>query len=147
MRVARAGSVCSPHRFVSFNHVKPKEFKPRLLHIKGRKNVRVTEVPMSCASLNSGDVFCLDAGMTLYQWQGDKCGGQERVKAASLLQAIDDERGGKPAKVIISEKDKDTEKGVAEFWALLGGRGAIKAADNLDDAWEEATAPKLFRIS
>jgi gelsolin len=129
-----------------FNHVKPTEYKPRLLHVKGRKSVRVTEVPMSYKSLNSGDVFVLDAGMKLFQWQGSKCGGQERVKAATLVQAIDDERGGKPVKIHVSETDKPTEEGAAEFWKMLGGIGPIAPADDLDDSWEDAKPCKLFRI-
>merc|ERR1711991_1053394 len=130
-----------------FNHVKPTEYKPRLLHIKGRKNVRVIQVPISSGSLNSGDVFVLDGGMKLWQWQGAKCSGQERVKAASLMQAIDDERGGKPVRFIIDETDKDDEAEVKEFWELLGGHGAVAEADDLDDAWEEGHQPELWRVS
>jgi hypothetical protein len=44
-----------------FKHVEAKSYTFRLLHIKGRKNVRITQVPMSCSSLNSGDAFVLDA--------------------------------------------------------------------------------------
>jgi len=129
------------------NLVKPKEYKPRLLHVKGKRNVRVTEVPMSRKSLNSGDVFILDAGLKLWSWQGAKASGQEKVKAASVMQALDDERGGKPERFVISESDKDTEPPVAEFWKMIGGKGPIAAADDLDDAWEEAKPAKLFRIS
>lgn len=97
----------------------------------------MTEVPLSSSSLNSGDVFVLDLGLRLIQWQGASCSGPERQKAAALMQAIDDERGGKPVKIQITETDKDTEKEVAEFWQALGGKGPIKPADDLDDKWEE----------
>ncbi len=130
-----------------FNRVKPNEYKPRLLHIKGRRNIRVTEVPMSSASLNSGDVFVLDMGLKLIQWQGAKCSGPERSKAAALMNAIDDERGGKPVKVQIAETDKDSESDVAEFWKALGGKGQIAAADDMDDKWEEGFPTQLFRLS
>lgn len=130
-----------------FNRVKPTEYKPRLLHIKGKRRVRVMEVPMSCSSLNSGDVFVLDAGLKLYQWQGAKCSGQERVKAGSLMQALDDERGGKPVKFHISEDDKDEDDEVKEFWQLIGGRGEIAPADDMDDSWEEGHQPELHRVS
>lgn len=130
-----------------FNRVKPTDYQPRLLHIKGRRNVRVMQVPISHKSLNSGDVFVLDAGMKLFQWQGAKCSGQERVKAAALMNAIDDERGGKPVKFQIMETDKDEEEEVKEFWKLMGGKGPIAAADDLDDSWEEGHQPELFRVS
>ncbi len=102
---------------------------------------------MSCASLNSGDVFVLDAGLKLIQWQGSKCSGPERQKAAALMQAIDDERMGKPVKVQISETDKDSDPDVAEFWKALGGKGVIKQADDLDDKWEEGFPTQLYRLS
>lgn len=130
-----------------FNHVKPTEYRPRLLHIKGKRHVRVIEVPITHKSLNSGDVFLLDAGLKLFIWQGSKCSGPERQKGGQLAQALDDERGGKPEKVYVSETDKPTDGDAAEFWKLLGGVGPIAPADNLDDVWEEPKPNKLFRIS
>lgn len=57
-----------------FKHVGPKEYKPRLLHLKGKKVVRMVEVDLKRAALNSGDVFILDAGLIIYQWQGKTSG-------------------------------------------------------------------------
>ena len=37
-----------------FKHVKRDVYEPRLLHVKGKRSVRVSEVPMSAKSLNSG---------------------------------------------------------------------------------------------
>ena len=54
----------------------------------------VREVPISYQSLNSGDVFLLDCGKELYQWQGKNASGQERFKASELVRAIDSERKG-----------------------------------------------------
>lgn len=79
-----------------FNHVKPEEYKPRLLQIKGKKKVRVTQVDLKRDSLNSGDVFILDNGMNIYQFNGLKSSPQERMKGAQLSRAIDDERKGLP---------------------------------------------------
>jgi len=127
----------------AFHHVKPTEYKPRLLHIKGRKNVRIVQVPMACASLNSGDVFLLDAGLTLYQWNGSKASGAEKIKAAALVRAIDDEREGKPQVVVVEENDNN-----ADFWKLLGGHGPIASADSagLDDE-TAGFEKKLYQLS
>ncbi|KYQ91790.1 severin [Tieghemostelium lacteum] len=105
-----------------FNHVKPEEYKPRLLHISGDKHVRVAEVDLTTKSLNSGDVFLLDAGLKIYQFNGSKSSGNERTKGASLARAIDDERKGQPQVIVFTETDTDIP---AEFWTILGGKGPI----------------------
>lgn len=64
-------------------------YRPRLLHLKGKKVVRVSEVPLSHKSLNSGDVFILDAGIEIIQFNGVKSGAMEKAKAAALVQAIE----------------------------------------------------------
>ena len=50
--------------------VKAAEYKPRLLQVKGAKKgaVKVSEVNLKADSLNDGDVFILDNGLTLVQW-------------------------------------------------------------------------------
>jgi len=89
-----------------FNHVKPESWTPRLLWIKGKKNIRVVQVPLKCESLNSGDVFILDAGLMLYQYQGRKAGKNEKLQAGKLQRMIDDERKGKPEVCVFSQTDK-----------------------------------------
>jgi hypothetical protein len=64
-------------------------YRPRLLQLKGKKFIRVSEVPLSHKSLNSGDVFIADTGAELIQFNGSKSGVHERSKAAALLQAIE----------------------------------------------------------
>jgi gelsolin len=111
-----------------FKHVKPEEYKPRLMHIKGKKKVRVQQVDLSRTSLNSGDVFILDMGLKLFQWNGKKAGPQEKQKGAQLCRAIADERKGKAKVSVLEEGDKD-----AEFWKVLGGEGSIKSAEEGGD--------------
>jgi gelsolin len=123
-----------------FRHVKPEEYRPRLLHIKGKKFVRVREVPMKASSLNSGDVFILDMGLKIYQWNGSKAGVTEKSKATILSRALDDERGGKPQVIVLEDGDKDKD-----FWGPLGGyeKPALEAGPD-----DEITGDKkLFRLS
>ncbi len=84
----------------------------------------------------SGDVFLLDCGLTLYQWQGKHSSGLERMKAGLLCRAIDEERAGKPELVTISETDAaNLDPHVALFWSLIpGGVGPIRDADDLDES-------------
>lgn len=67
-----------------FKHVDRDAFPTRLLHIKGRRNIRVQQVALSGNSLNSGDVFILDAGRFLYQWNGKGSSNVEKTKALEV---------------------------------------------------------------
>lgn len=135
-----------------FRKVKPTEYKPRLLHIKGKKNVIVREVELSAGSLNSGDAFILDAGLALYQFQGKQAGMHEKHKAAELSRAIISERMGKPTVTVIDEVDSATPA-AKPFWDILGGKpNSIKTAEEggADDAVAAQAAAfekVLFRLS
>jgi len=128
-----------------FKHVEPEKYRPRLLHLKGKRKVRVTEVELSHKSLNSGDVFVLDAGLKLLQFNGTKAGPQEKMKGAQLCRAISDERKGLAKIQVLEEGGKD----LGEFWSLLGGQGAVKSAEEGgdDNEHEKASEKILFRLS
>jgi len=92
-----------------FRHVKPEEYKPRLLHFKGlRKNVDVIEVKLTRRALNSGDVFILDLGLTAYQWNGQTANKDEKIKAAMYLQQLENDRHGKTKTEVLDERDAST---------------------------------------
>jgi len=128
-----------------FRHVEPEKYRPRLLHLKGKRKVRVTEVELSHKSLNSGDVFILDAGLKLFQFNGTKSGPQEKMKGAQLSRALADERKGLPKIQVLEEGGKD----LGEFWTALGGHGPIKTAEEGGDdlEHEKATPRILFQLS
>jgi len=132
-----------------FKHVEPEKYTPRLLQLKGRKKVRVTQVDMKPESLNSGDVFILDGGLQLYQFNGKAASPMEKMKGAQLTRAMADERKGLPKVHVIEEGDKTSDAG--EFWKLLGGEKPIKSASEggSDEEAEAANAKirKLFRLS
>jgi gelsolin len=115
-----------------FKHVKPDDYKPRLMHLKGKKTVRVTQVPLKSDSLNDGDVFILDAGLKLWQWNGQKCAIAEKRKAQEVLNGLKEERNGKPKSKIIDSAEDD-----AEFWEILGGKPAKINAEIPDEKHEE----------
>jgi len=125
-----------------FNHVTPETYQPRLLHIRGTfKSVTSSQVPLSSASLNSSDVFILDLGLKIIQWNGAKSNGAERNKAAGLARAIDDERKGLAHVEVLSEGENSPE-----FWAALGGQGPI-APDASASPHPKAHAPVLNQLS
>jgi len=105
-----------------FHHVKPEEYRPRLLHIFGNRFTKVVEVkaPFSHKDLNSGDNFILDTGLHIWQWNGGHSSGPEKLKAAQLSQAIHDEREGRPKITVIDDGHEEPD-----FWKALGGKGPI----------------------
>lgn len=128
-----------------FNHVKPHEYKPRLLHIKGTmRSSSMREVACTTDSLNSGDCFLYDAGMNIYQFNGKASSGAERVKAAEMARAIDDERKGMPEVHVFEEGDNDdTER---KFWEGVGGKKSIPESAG-DDKNPNVRPKQLFRLS
>jgi len=126
-----------------FNHVKPESYTPRLLHMKGQKQIRVTEVPTTWKSLNHGDVFLLDAGLDIWQWNGKTSGINEKRKAMEIIQNLKKERNGRPKAVVLDDMEDDEK-----FWKLLGGKPAaseIKPATSDDVKVEKVKV--LFEVS
>eukprot|EP01117_Protostelium_nocturnum_P004442 TRINITY_DN15_c0_g3_i1.p1 TRINITY_DN15_c0_g3~~TRINITY_DN15_c0_g3_i1.p1 ORF type:complete len:367 (+),score=138.56 TRINITY_DN15_c0_g3_i1:73-1173(+) len=126
-----------------FRNVKPEEYKPRLLQLKGKKRVRVTQVPLSRDSLNSGDVFILDGGKDIYQWNGSGAGVMEKSKAMQVAEGLESDRKGKARVTVISESENEPG-----FWNVLGGFGPVKsAAEGGDDNESPHGEKKLFHLS
>jgi Gelsolin repeat/Villin headpiece domain len=139
----------------AFNHVEPDSYEPRLFHIKGKRHTTVHQVAMAGDSLNSGDVFVLDAGLNLYQWNGSGANKYEKAKALDVVTNIRNERGARPVVHIIPEGDEKNDADVAAaseaFFAALGGYPAsIKSAEEggSDDEVKSAAHPnRLYRVS
>lgn len=81
----KAGGVKS-----GFVHVEIDDRK-ELYHIKGRKRVQVSRVPLSDSSLNKGDCFILLAGRRLFTFLGSKCSLQEQSKAMLMGEELKNE--------------------------------------------------------
>jgi len=133
-----------------FHHVEHAPHANRLLQLKGKVHkVVVRPVPMSADSLNSGDVFVLDADKEVYMFIGKTAGIGEKTKGTQLTRALDDERGGQVNIHVMNEHEMNgTDDLTNKFWALLGGRvSSIKsaAAGGSDDSIKENR--RLVKIS
>ncbi|ORX75184.1 actin depolymerizing protein, partial [Anaeromyces robustus] len=129
-----------------FNIVKPIEYKPQLFHIKSiGKTLTCTSVPLTTDSLNSGDVFVLDEGLTIYQWNGCKASGIEKHKAMELTSSLKSERRGKPRVTVFNQDDSDA----TPFWKALGGKAAIKDEPSVErlNVENPVIEKVLFRLS
>ncbi|EGD82454.1 villin-1 [Salpingoeca rosetta] len=119
-----------------FRHVDRDAYETRLLHIKGRRNIRVSQVKLDPSSMNEGDVFVLDAGKDIFQWNGKGASRVEKSKALEVTKRIrDEERGGK-AKIHLIDQGKDDD---SLFWEKFGGGETPLFKQNFP-GWKEANA-------
>ena len=71
-----------------FVHIERDVYETRLLHLKGKRTVRVRSVAVSNASLNNGDVFILDLGLSIYIYNGPLANKYEKVKGLEVANNI-----------------------------------------------------------
>jgi len=85
-----------------FRRVLPEAYKPRLIHVrretvssKGRdkKIMACNEVSLKKGNLKSGDVFIIDNGETIYQYNGSECSADEKFRAAQEIAKLKESRG------------------------------------------------------
>ena len=128
-----------------FTAVKTREYKPRLFQLKGFKNVRLFEVPLKHDSLNSGDVFFLDLGLTIIQFNGKKANIKEKMKGAEMGKLLKESKGGKAQLEVFEEGTKT----VPQAWLDIFGDKPIKSAEEGgSDKEADVKAPerKIFRV-
>ncbi|PIO76156.1 gelsolin repeat protein [Teladorsagia circumcincta] len=116
-----------------------KNWKPKLFHCKGKRNVRCTQVEFKKESLNRGDVFLLDLGKEIYVWMPPESGRLERIKEVRLGLKERSKRNI----VLNLDSDWDTDE---TFWSYFGGLGAVKSiakAKNDDEGYWKRTTEKV----
>jgi len=88
-----------------FNRVTPVSYKTRLFHIVGeKKQIAVNEIGLKKGNLNSEDVFVVDCGMRIYQFNGETANKDEKFRATQYVNQMRSERMGKPRLDILEEK-------------------------------------------
>ncbi|KFP83173.1 Villin-1, partial [Acanthisitta chloris] len=122
----------------------------RLLHVKGKKNVVAGEVEMSWKSFNRGDVFLLDLGHLIIQWNGPESNRNERLRAMTLAKDIRDrERGGRAQVGIVDGEDEDASPGLMKVLThVLGEKRDIQPVipdDKVDQMIKSSL--KLYHVS
>jgi len=122
-----------------FRHVKAKEYKPRLLHVTGfKKHVQVNQVKMDTANLNDSDSFVLDAGLSIFQFNGGKASAWEKRKANAIVDELQASRHGKvKTTLIIDGVDDGDNPLIDEFWGYFGGK-----PNEIQDEQPEAKVPE-----
>uniref|UniRef100_UPI0037E7176B scinderin like b n=1 Tax=Semicossyphus pulcher TaxID=241346 RepID=UPI0037E7176B len=129
-----------------FQHVVTNEMNvKRLLHVKGRRAIRATEVDMSWSSFNKGDCFIVDLGKDVYQWCGSECNRFEKLKAAQITIDIrDNERNGRAKLHVVNEGEEP-----AAIIEALGPKPDIAPGTQDDEKVDTSNKKKgaLYMIS
>ncbi|KAB2093900.1 hypothetical protein ES319_A02G122600v1 [Gossypium barbadense] len=132
-----------------FKTAEEEEFETRLYVCRGKRVVRLKQVPFARSSLNHDDVFILDTQNKIYQFNGANSNIQERAKALEVIQFLKEKYHEGTCNVAIVDDGKlDTESDSGEFWVLFGGFAPIgKKVTSEDDVIPETTPAKLYSIT
>lgn len=128
-----------------FNEVNRDEYATILYQIKGKRTVRVSQVALSSASLNTDDVFVLDAGLELYVYNGKTANRQEKAKGLEFVRKINNEDRGSRASITFIDEDPKN----AAFWEALGGYIEVTHGGGNDESFESLAkqSTKLLHVS
>lgn len=135
-----------------FKHVDPDEVELKLLQVKGKRNVRVRQVPLDVASMNKGDCFILDGGRKIFVYVGSGSKRIERLKAIQAANQVRDQDHAGKAKIVILDQFCSGAE-FAEFFETLGSGSPGEIADASDDdddltfEKEQQSAVTLYRVS
>jgi len=131
-----------------FRRVGPVGYKMRLFHIVGeRKQISVTQIPFKKGNLNSEDVFVIDCGLRIYQFNGETANKDEKFRATMYVNQMKGERQGKPRLDILEEKSISPSH---RFYKLLPeGKSSEKEepAENTDEILQVSDAAGRMEIS
>lgn len=133
-----------------FNDTKDIVLETKLYMVKGKRDIRIAQVPLSIESLNHSDVFILDDNTTIYQWSPENSSKMEQLKASVFAKKIrDDDHCGKGQLIFM---DSDELYDNADFWSLLPGeKDQIKQHSDISDTEFEksfnSSEISLYRVS
>ncbi|KAJ3504108.1 hypothetical protein NLJ89_g8109 [Agrocybe chaxingu] len=119
-----------------------KLYRVNLSRAGGRSSLVVREVPPTADSLVEGDVYILDKGTEIWQFNSQGSAGQERYKAAEFAQGLVNERKSQCEVTVYDER----ASGASRFLAEFGGHVSLRKADTAPLDLGEIH-PSLFRIS
>ncbi|XP_043939398.1 advillin [Protopterus annectens] len=145
--IYKKGGVASGMKHVETNIYDVK----RLLHVKGKRNVSAREVEMDWKSFNVGDVFLVDIGKAIIQWNGPESNTAERLKGMQLAKDVRDrERGGRSAIGIIEgdqeDASRDLMKVLTEYLGERTGKLNPSTPDEVVDQQQKSNI-MLYHVS
>ncbi|KAJ8619682.1 hypothetical protein MRB53_028211 [Persea americana] len=132
-----------------FKTYQEEEFETRLYVCKGKRVIRLKQVPFARSSLNHDDVFILDTEKKIFQFNGANSNIQERAKALEVIQHLKETyHEGTCDVAIIDDGKLVAESDSGEFWVIFGGFAPIgKKVASEDDVIMETTPGRLYSIT
>ncbi|TYZ59913.1 hypothetical protein PybrP1_006896 [[Pythium] brassicae (nom. inval.)] len=115
-----------------FKTVNRDEYETRLFQVKGKRTVRVAQVPLSSASLTADDVYVLDAGLELFVFNGKSANRMEKAKGLEFVRKLNNDARGGRANITFMDEDPRN----AAFWNALGGFADVTRVGESDDEHE-----------
>ncbi|XP_040335724.1 villin-like protein isoform X5 [Herpailurus yagouaroundi] len=94
----------------------------RLLHVQGRKHVSAAEVELSWSSFNKGDIFLLDLGKVMIQWNGPETSIPEKARGLALTCSLRDRQRGGRAQIGVVDDEVEATDLMRIMEAVLGCR-------------------------
>jgi len=125
-----------------FRHVEPTKYEPRLFVVKktGRRT-EIREIATRRNLINSGDVFILDLGLKIFQWNGNACSKDEKYNAAAHCQKLEGERPRAKTEVLEEDSTPDTH----EFYEKLSIEECdVEESEVTDSA---GNVKKIYKLS
>ncbi|XP_038992696.1 villin-3-like [Hibiscus syriacus] len=125
------------------------EFETRLYVCRGKRAVKLKQIPFARSSLNHDNVFILDTQNKIYQFNGANSNIQERAKALEVTQFLKEKYHDEKCDVSIVDDGKlGSESNSDEFWVFFGGFAPLgkKVTSEDDDILDTAPA-KLYSIT
>lgn len=108
------------------------EYETRLFQVKGKRTVRVAQVPIKNTSLTADDVYVLDAGLELYVFNGKTANRMEKAKGLEFVRKLNNDARGSRANITFIDEDPKN----AAFWKILGGFIDVTRVGESDEAHE-----------
>lgn len=125
-----------------FNRVLPEAYTPRLFHIEkqevGNRTITCNEIPNKIGNLESDDVFIIDNGTTIYQFNGKVSSADEKFKAAAMITTMKEGRKGNVKIETIEERSSGHNHPGVKL--LKDGKSKTKEAP-------AAGKPEMFCVS
>jgi len=122
-----------------FNRVLPEQYEPRLFHVRKETRTRITctQVSLKRGNLKSQDVFIIDQGNKIYQWNGSECSHDEKYKAQQEVSKI---KGYRPKCRVESLDERYTSADHPALMILQDGESKPKGEQPKGER-------KMFRVS